>query len=306
MKSIYITLIILLVACQTSYGQQDPQYTHYMYNMNVVNPAYAGSRGTLNIGLLGRKQWVNIDGAPNTISLNVHAPLKKKIGIGFSAISDKIGPVSETSVFADVSYTLDMSKKGKLAFGIKAGASFFNGLLSSLVAPDGTTGVDQLLRNDVTKAFPNIGVGAFYYTDKFYAGISIPNMLSSEHLDNQSIAKASEKMHSFITTGYVFDLSKSLKYKPSIMVKTAPKAPVSFDISNNFLYNDKFEFGASYRYEDSVDVLFSFLLSNEVKIGYSYDYSLSKLKDFNNGSHEMFIQFEINHSAKDVISPRFF
>jgi type IX secretion system PorP/SprF family membrane protein len=274
--------------------------------MNIVNPAYAGSKGTLSIGILGRKQWINIAGAPQTMTLNIHAPIGKQLGAGLAIVSDKIGPITETNIFADISYTLDISKKSKLALGIKVGTSFFNGNLATLVTPSGTVGVDALLRDDVNKIFPNIGIGAYYYTDKFYAGISVPNMLSSEHFDNHSIAKASEKMHSFITTGYVFELSKHIDFKPSLIIKTAPKSPMSIDLSANVLVDKKFEAGLSYRFEDSVDILLGFQYSRDLRIGYSYDYTLSKLKDFNNGSHEMFIQFDLNYSDKNVVSPRFF
>ncbi|MCF6351286.1 MAG: PorP/SprF family type IX secretion system membrane protein, partial [Flavobacteriaceae bacterium] len=154
MKKILLFFVIILLTISSSFGQQDPQYTHYMYNMNVVNPAYAGSRETLSIGVLGRTQWVGIDGAPQTMTANIHAPVGRNLGLGLSVIVDQIGPVKEQNVFADISYTINTSEEGKLAFGLKGGISFFNGDLANLLAPDGSIGVDPLLADNLTNSFP--------------------------------------------------------------------------------------------------------------------------------------------------------
>lgn len=306
MKKNLLFFIVIIVSITSSFGQQDPQYTHYMYNMNVVNPAYAGSRETLSIGVLGRTQWVGIDGAPQTITANVHAPVGRNLGVGLSIIADEIGPVKEQNIFADVSYTIDTSEEGRLAFGLKGGLSFFNGDLDSLLAPDGTTGVDPLLAEDVNETFPNIGAGVYYYTDKLYIGLSVPNILESEHFDNANGSKASEKMHGFLTAGYVFEINDNVDFKPAAMLKAVPGAPLSVDLTGNFLINGRFELGLAYRFDDSIDGLVSFLVTDDFRIGYSYDYTLTDLQQFNSGSHEIFLQYDVNLSRKNLKSPRFF
>jgi len=276
--------------------------------MNVVNPAYAGSRGTLSIGLLGRLQWVGIEGAPKTATMAIHAPLGKNLGGGFSAILDRHGPVKETNVFADVSYTISTSEEGRLAFGLKGGVTFFDVGLLSLVLPQTAPGVDPLFSDNVNETLPNFGAGVYYYTDKFYIGLSAPNLLETKHLekDNGTISKASEKMHYFGTLGYVFELSESLKMKPSVMTKVVSGSPLSIDGSLNFLFNDRLELGASYRFGDSVSGLINFGVTRDLRIGYAYDYTTTNLGNYNSGTHEVFMQWDIDFSKKNLKSPRFF
>jgi len=301
--TLFLALSIVLLSID-SYAQQDPQYTQYMYNMNVLNPAYAGSKGTLSIGLLGRTQWVGIDDAPKTFTLSAHAPFGENVGLGLSAIVDKIGPIKEQNVFADFSYTIKTSEEGKLAFGIKAGFTFHNLNQASLITIDPN---DPSVLDFDNRTFPNFGAGAFYYTDKFYVGLSLPNVLETKHFErNNGVTKASEKAHYFLTSGYVFDASENLKFKPSVMVKAAGGTPLSVDLSANFLLNEKFEFGASYRLDDSISGLISFLITNDFRLGYAYDYTTSNLGDFNSGSHEVVLLWDVDLSRDKVISPRFF
>ena len=301
-----VTLLLLSILSYDIYGQQDPQYTQYMYNMNIVNPAYAGSRGTLSIGLLGRTQWVGIDGAPKTATLAIHAPVGKNLAMGFSAIVDEIGPVKEQNIYADISYTITTSEEGRLAFGLKGGVTLQDiGLVSILLPQDPN---DDLFRDNINDVYPNFGAGVFYYTDKFYAGLSAPNLLETVHFDKESgvIAKASEKMHYFVTTGYVFELSETLKFKPSVMAKAVSGSPLSMDLSANFLMNDRLELGASYRFGDSVSGLVNFGVTPDLRIGYAYDYTTTNLGNYNSGTHEMFLLWDIDFSKKNLKSPRFF
>jgi len=290
------------------FGQQDPQYTQYMYNMNIVNPAYAGSRGTLSLGLLARSQWTNVNGGPKTMTFDAHAPVGKKVGMGLSVIADEIGPAKEQNIYADFSYTITTSDQGRLAFGIKGGVTLLNVNLLDVVLPQTSTGDDPLFDENINDAFPNVGAGVYYYNDKWYAGFSVPNLLKSEHLDKENInTKASEEIHYFLTTGYVFDLSSTLKFKPSILVKGVTGAPVSFDVNANFLMYDRFEVGASYRWEDAVSILFNFGVTRSFRIGYAYDYTISEFSNSNTGgSHELMLLYDISFSKKNLKSPRFF
>jgi len=310
-KNMRILSIVLLLGLITftGYSQQDPQYTQYMYNMNIVNPAYAGSRGTLSIGLLGRTQWVGISDAPKTATLSIHAPVGKNLAAGFSAIADTYGPVNEQNIYADLSYTITTSEEGRFAFGLKGGITLFDvGLLSDIIPPQTVPGVDRLFQDDINEIFPNFGAGVYYYTDKFYAGLSAPNLLETKHLEKQSgtITRASEKMHYFFTSGYVFDLSETLKLKPSFMAKAVSGAPLSLDVTANMLFNDRLELGLNYRLDDSIGGLVNFGVTPDLRIGYAYDYTTSNLGNFNSGTHEMFLLWDIDFSKKNLKSPRFF
>ena len=309
MKNLKIYIVLALMLCLSDlYSQQDPQYTQYMYNMNVLNPAYAGSRGTLSIGLLGRSQWVNVNGAPQTMTFDAHAPVGKKVGMGLSVIADEIGPAKEQNIYADFSYTIMTSSEGKLAFGLKGGVTLLDVNLLDITLPQTATGDDPLFDENINDVFPNFGAGVYYYTGKFYAGFSVPNILKSEHLDKENInTKASEEVHYFLTSGYVFDLSSTLKFKPSFMVKGVTGAPVSFDVNANFLMYDRFEIGASYRWQDAVSILFNFGVTRSFRVGYAYDYTISEFSNSNTGgSHEIILLYDIDFTKKNLKSPRFF
>jgi len=279
-----------------------------MYNMNVVNPAYAGSRGTLSLGLLGRSQWTSVDGAPKSFTFNAHAPLGKKVGVGISVVSDEIGPAKEQNIYADVSYTLTTSDVGRLAFGLKGGVTLLDVNLLDVVLPQTGSAGDPVFDENINDTFPNFGAGVYYYTDKWYASFSVPNILKSEHMDKDNInTKAAEEVHYFLTGGYVFDLSSTLKFKPSLMFKGVAGAPVSVDINANFLLYDRFELGASYRVEDAVSLLFNFGVTPDFRIGYAYDYTISEFSNSNTGgSHEIILLYDVDFSKKNLKSPRFF
>lgn len=305
--------IVAIIVCVTAFmvtieveGQQDPQYTQYMYNMNIVNPAYAGSRGTLSIGVLGRTQWVGIDGAPKTVTAAIHAPVGKNLGAGFSAIADELGPVKEQNIYADISYTLTLSEEGRLAFGLKGGVSLFNADLTNILLPQND--IDDLFGDRINKTFPNFGGGIYYYDEKFYVGLSAPNFLETLHFEKEGgrITRASEETHYFLTSGYVFDLSESLKFKPSVMLKGVMGAPLSVDISTNFLFNDRLEVGANYRMGDSVSLLANFGITQSMRLGFAYDYTTTNLGKYNSGTFEGFLQWDIDFSKKNLKSPRFF
>ena len=305
--TIFLAFGFLLFFNETN-AQQDPQYTQYMYNMNVVNPAYAGSRGTLSLGLLGRSQWTSVDGAPKSFTFNAHAPLGKKVGVGISVVSDEIGPAKEQNIYADFSYTLTTSDVGRLAFGLKGGMTLLDVNLLDVVLPQTGSAGDPVFDENINDAFPNFGAGVYYYTDKWYASFSVPNILKSEHMDKDNInTKAAEEVHYFLTGGYVFDLSSTLKFKPSLMFKGVAGAPVSIDINANFLLYDRFELGASYRVEDAVSLLFNFGVTPDFRIGYAYDYTISEFSNSNTaGSHEIILLYDIDFSKKNLKSPRFF
>ena len=296
-------IIILLLLTYIVKAQQDPQYTQYMYNMIIMNPAYAGSKENLSFGLLYRKQWSGFDGAPTTATFFGHAPISEKVGFGLSVISDEIGPVKETNMYADFSYTLNFKGENKFSFGLKAGATFHDIGLTNLDLVDPN---DVFFSEDINSSTPNIGAGVFYHTKKFYLGASVPNMLSSVHLDVNGTKLGSESSHYFFTGGYVFKASENTKLKPSFLVKSSFKAPTSFDFNLNALLYDKFEIGASCRYGDSFSGLVNFAITPNLRIGYAYDNITSEINAYAPASHEFMILFDLVLSKRVSRSPRFF
>jgi len=306
MKKILLPALLLLLTFLDANAQQDPHYTQYMYNMNVINPAYAGSKENLSFGLLYRKQWIEIEDAPTTFSLSGSAPVGKNVGLGLSIISDKIGPVEENNVYGDFSYTLNLGGEHRLALGLKAGVTFQKIGLRSIIQPTLPDPNDGAFAEDTNNTKLNIGTGLFYYTNKYYFALSIPNMLKSAHLDYNGVKYGTEIQHYFITGGYVFDLNPNLKFKPFAMVKSAFNAPTSFDISTNFLYLEKFEMGATYRLQDSFGAMVNYAISPSVRIGYAYDHIVSDLKVTTPSSHEIILLFDLNFPKKVSRSPRYF
>ena len=306
MKKLYLVALVVFSMIMDLQAQQDPHYTQYMYNMNVINPAYAGSKENLSIGMLYRKQWVEIEDAPTTATFSGHAPVGKNVGLGLSVISDKIGPVEENNIYGDFSYTLQLGGEHKLAFGLKAGLTLHQvGLFSDInyTLPDQN---DPAFAQNTSNSYFNLGSGLFYYTNKYYLALSVPNMMKSKHLDYNGRKFGSEVSHYFLTGGYVFDVSENIKFKPFFMMKSAFNAPTSLDLSTNFLFNEKFEAGVTYRLEDSFGAMINYAISPNVKLGYAYDHIVSDLNVTTPSSHEIVLLFDLNFPRKVSSSPRFF
>jgi type IX secretion system PorP/SprF family membrane protein len=297
----------LLFFAGESFAQQDPMYTQYMENILTLNPAYAGSKDILSMMVVSRNQWVSMPGAPVTRSFAMHSPIKgQQMGLGFSFLSDQVGPVKQTGVYFDYSYTLSFSNQRSLSLGLKAGVNFFEAGIADLTTNDPN---DPVFANDINRNFlPNFGVGAFYFTPKYYIGLSIPklieNKINKNDVSTQSISK--EQMHIFFMAGYVFDINRIVKFKPSILTKYVKNAPVSLDMTGTFLFYERFGLGAMYRVGDSFGGLVQIQTTNQLKIGYSYDLPINKLGAFNSGTHEIMVTFDFDFGRGRVRSPRYF
>lgn len=309
-RSIYYAVFALVLIFITSKAnaQQETMYTQYMSNVLSVNPAYAGSKDMLSISAVSRNQWVGIDGAPVTQTFSVHSPFTKyHMGIGLSLVKDQIGPISQTGVHIDYSYTLDFDRRRYLAFGLDGGVNFYHAGYSSLELVDED---DVVFWNDQVRRFlPNIGIGAYYYTDRFYVGLSAPKLI--ENVINKYEGYSSEyinreELHVFLMSGYVFDINQILKFKPHFMVKYVKSAPVSIDLSAQFLIYDRLWLGAMYRIGDAVGALVQVQVTNQFKVGYSYDLSVSDIGSFNSGTHEIVISYDFNFGRGKIKSPRYF
>ena len=305
MKNNLLILFTLLLALQVN-AQQDPQYTQYMYNMNIINPAYSGSTEGLAVGALYRNQWVGLDGAPETFTFNIHAPIGKRVGLGLSVIADQIGPVKETNAYVDLSYTIPVGDATKLAFGVKGGFTTHDIGIGENQITIMDAG-DPFFASAINETTPNIGAGIYFYKQsKYYVSVSIPNILNGVHLDANSTKIGSEREHFFAAAGYVFDLSENFKLKPHTLVKYAVDAPISYDVNANLFMFDLVEVGVGYRLDDSFSGMLNFQVFDNLRIGYAYDAIRSDLDIITNSSHEIFINFDINFSTKVSRSPRYF
>lgn len=309
MKKFIITLVFLTTSVWGVMAQQDAQYTQYMYNTLSVNPAYAGSRGVLSINALHRSQWVGLDGAPTTQTVNFNTPVGERIGVGLSIVNDRIGNGTNQDTYFDAvaSYTIPTSKTGKLSFGIKAGGHALNIDFNQLQNYNNEASAVGL--SNIDKKFsPNFGAGIYYHTDKFYAGLSVPNFLKTEHFDNSTSTLAQERMNFYLITGYVFDLNPNLKFKPAALLKAVSGAPLQIDLSANFMLSNKFTLGAAYRWDAAVSAMFGFQITDQFMLGLAYDKETTELGDttFNDGSFEVLLRYEFRAKYKNVIAPRFF
>ena len=299
----YITAIIL-ASSWFGLAQQLPQFTQYMYNTIAINPAYAGSRETLSVVGLHRSQWVGLQGGPSTSTLSIHSPLRnEKIGLGLSFIDDQLGYENFSYIYGDFSYTIQTGEKSKLAFGLKAGFTHY--------------GLDPEFQND--QSFDptifgiqnrwtfNTGVGLYWHTNRWYLGLSVPRLLRTDLNADEGFA-ALERLSYYFTGGYVWDLNETVKFKPAFMLKATNGAPLSFDITANFLFNEVLWLGAGYRVNEQAGALggiADFQVSKQLRIGYAYEYPISDLRPYTTGTHEVLLMFEV-FKSKRIKSPRYF
>jgi type IX secretion system PorP/SprF family membrane protein len=299
-----ILLFGLMLTSFVGFAQQDAQYTQYMYNTINVNPAYAGSRGVMSIFGLHRTQWVGLDGAPVTNAFSINSPIENSnIGVGLSFVNDRIGPTEENTISADMSYTIQTSETYKLSFGIKGTANLFS-LDRSKLNPVNQS--DPSLQNLNNYFSPNVGAGVYFHSDKSYLGLSVPNFLETKRYDDNSTSVYKERLNLYFIGGYVFDLTPSLKFKPAFLTKVVEGAPLQLDVSGNFLINEKLTLGLAWRWSAAVSAMAGFQVSDGLFIGYGYDLETTKLANYNSGSHEVFLRFELFKRAERIVSPRFF
>ncbi|WP_291287276.1 type IX secretion system membrane protein PorP/SprF [Flavobacterium sp.] len=296
--------LFCIIYSTIGFAQQDSQFTQYMYNTLTINPAYAGSRGTTSIFGLYRTQWIGLEGAPKTGSFSVHTPLNNsKLGMGVSLVNDKIGPTDENTLSADISYTVPTSATFNLSFGIRGTGNLFS-LDPNKLSPERQG--DPQFQNLKSVFSPNIGAGVYWYSDKAYIGLSIPAFIETNRYNDNNVSIYKDKICYYLIGGYVFDLSPSIKFKPAVLTKMSAGASLQIDLSANFMYNEKFVLGAAYRSNAAVSALAGFQITEGLFVGYAYDFDTTALRNYNSGSHEIFLRFELFKNQKSIMSPRFF
>lgn len=306
-----ISILVFCLGSLSLQAQQAPMYTHYMYNTLSINPAYAGSRDALTVTALHRSQWLNFKGAPTTQTLTMHSPINSEhIGLGLALSNDKIGPINNTSAFLSFAYIMKLNSKSKLALGLNGGVNILQANLSSLELDQQN---DPVFMNNIkNRTTPNFGFGAYYSRERFYAGLSAPNLLQNNYslitLADGSQLAGKEQRHFFFTTGALFELNPNLDFKPTALLKVTEAAPIQVDVTASFVLMKKLLLGAMYRSGDSFGALVGLDLNQQFHIGYSFDWSYGiRTFKYNQGSHEIVLRYDfIFSSKKQIHTPRHF
>jgi type IX secretion system PorP/SprF family membrane protein len=299
--------MVAILAGQSAYGQQQGMFTQYMFNGLAINPAYAGSQESLSLTALARQQWTGLQGAPSTQTFSAHSPIKnEKVALGALFVNDKIGVIKQTGFHAAYAYRIQ-TRKATLSLGLQAGFTSYRAEFSPLFVQDPND--PYFNNNNVNEFLPNFGTGAYYYSDRFYLGFSVPQLINNSYKkeNNNAFTGVLQVRHYFLTGGYVFDFNPSLKLKPNVLLKAVEGAPLAVDLNANLLLKEVVWLGLSYRSLQSLSVLLELQLTDQFRMGYAYDFATSASpNNLRYGSHELMLQYRFAYSKTKLITPRYF
>ena len=309
-----LVLIVLLAVIKPVFGQQDPQFSQYMFNDLYNNPGYSGVMGVTNLTAIYRSQWTGYTGtfdeggAPNTFIASFNTPIfRLRSGAGFYFVNDNIGPLNNMQFLASYAYHLGVGN-GKLSFGIRAGifGQSINKSQYRPIDPD-----DRLLQFGQESQYrPDMGVGIYYKAEKYYGGVSLNHLIRSEFDFGTDDLRNALENNLIITGGYKYELNYDIILTPALLVKT-DFVSYSFDISVLGTYREKFWGGLSYRQSDAVIALLgiNLLKDKSLKLGYSFDYVIQAQKAKQATSHEILLSYNmpaVTGGGKKIIrTPRF-
>jgi type IX secretion system PorP/SprF family membrane protein len=305
---LYISILLVLILQINVSAQQTPITSQYLTNGLVINPAYTGTRGALSVNLSYRKQWARIAGAPQFQNLSLHSPInqKEKASLGFMAEYLTYGVTKDVGIYGFYAYSVRLGP-GRLSMGMKGGLDLSNTNYNNLMFPDGNP-ADPLLTGSIKYALPNFGAGLYYYTDKYFAGLSIPSLLTyrRDEQDEFKISPDYKMFKTYFSAGALVRFSDAFKVKPSVLLRYSMSEPLELDINTNLIFADILWVGASYRIaEEAVVTLLDLQLTPQLKLGYSYDYQLGHLNNYTSGTHEVSLRYEFEFSVS-ATSPRYF
>lgn len=304
-RGIVGVLLATMATIGTVRAQQDPMYSQYMFNTLAFNPAYAGSANVFTVMALSRHQWVGFDGAPATQTFLAHSPLKSEnLALGFTAINDKIGAARQTSAYADFAYRIRTGDDTRLSFGLKGGMNIYQADLASLTSVE----VDPAKVNISGQLLPNFGFGLYWHGPRYYLGASAPKLLENklDAVNGNVLVTTSEARHYFLIGGYVMDLSRDIKFKPSFMFRTVEGAPLSLDLNANFLLRERIWFGAMYRWGNAFGLMGQYQVNDQLRVGYAFDLTTTRIGAYNAGTHEIMLSYDLRFVKGRTISPRYF
>jgi type IX secretion system PorP/SprF family membrane protein len=305
---LFLAAAALFCGLHTARAQQELMISQYMFNGLFLNPAYAGSHPYTSATLLHRSQWVGMEGAPRTNLLGVDGPLMNgKMGLGFTLRHDMIGVSRDMEMAANYAYRIRTGPNGRLAFGLKAGVSFYSADLGNLVYWDTQ---DALYRNNISNAtVGKFGFGIYWNNERSYFGISVPTIFAADGQIRSELPGSPDhyfSQHYYLNAGHVVELNEDFDLKPNVLIKFQSQAPPEADINLNLLFKQRFWLGAGYRTGDGVVGMVEFQINHLLRAGYAYDMNTSQLRHFNGGSHEIMLGIDLGREPIMIKNPRFF
>ena len=288
----------------TAHAQQGAQFTQYMFNPIIINPAYAGSEEALKLTLINRSQWVSVDGAPTTQGLYASSLFKKqRIGVGLSFVNDKIGVHKNQDVRGMVAYHLPVSNQATLSFGMQAGLAMARSNYASLNGA-GTTLDPQLAGTAISTTSLSMGMGAYFNSKRFHLGLSMPSVLPQTTSLNDTLNIKWKRVNYLLYAKYDFALGENMRLEPSVLLKYYPGSPLSFDVNTCLVIRNALTLGLSYRKKESIDFLMKAQLTKQLQFGYSYDHVTGQVVNASRGTHEISVSYLFKFSHDNVESPR--
>jgi type IX secretion system PorP/SprF family membrane protein len=300
MKKFILLMVVVVVYHCDAMAQQAPQFTQYLYNPVSINPAFAGSKKSFSAILMHRSQWSGFEGAPSTQVFSAHTPLRnEKVGLGLSLVSDGLGEEKFDYLYGDFSYTLQVGRTTRLAFGIKAGFTHYSLSPELLNSPDIQT--DPYFSSYSDSWSPNVGVGSFLYGKRWYMAVSVPQMFNVDYIGNADTSyRVTDTPNLYFTAGYDFPLANSIVLKPTSMFILTDGAPISIDVGANIRFYERFMLGANYRFNsyDAFGGLGSFMIGKRLMLGYAYEVPVSGIRPYTGGTHEFFLRYDFISNIK--------
>jgi len=300
-------LIVVLLWSVPSLAQQEGMFSQYMYNPAAINTAYTGSRSEHIVYLQYRSQWNQLEGSPQTLYFNYQNPGANKLSTGISIMQEKTSPMSQLSIGVDFAYQLQIDDDSYISLGLKPMLDYLNVDFSGLNIYNPQDPWFQV--NIDRRLSPNVGLGIYYYDQRGYIGLSSSGILATDHFDQASPTSylAADRAHYYLMAGKELELSDSVLFKPSFLMRTVKGVPLQFDISANVRNEDRIEAGLSYRYSGALSALMAFRVQNNLLVGYSYDKEMSYIGSFTGSTSELFVRYEFSpRLIKTIYKPRFF
>lgn len=296
-------ILLSITSFYSAKAQQKVQFTQYMFNTVVINPAYAGAEEALSLTFIQRNQWSGIENAPTTQTFSAHTLFKKKhFGLGLTFINDKIGVHKNVSALTNYAYHLKTGAKSYLSMGLQAGVHTAKSDYASLL---GTSANDPRIYNSaVSQTFFDFGMGVYFRSPRFQVGLSAPELLPEKITVNDSLAVHLNKTNFFLFSKYRILLNEMFDAEPALLIKYLHGVPVSFDINANFIYRKVLMMGLSYRKSESVDFLLRAQITPQLQVGYAYDHPIGVISRISNGSHELMVHYLFRYTQSKVASPR--
>lgn len=301
--TIVLVMILLVFITGSSMAQQKVQFTQYMFNGLVINPAYAGAEEALSLTFIQRSQWTGIENAPNTQTFSGHTLFKNKhVGLGLTLINDKIGVHRNFNASANYAYHVKIKEETYLSFGLQGGVHSRKSDYTSLL---GTVSNDPKLYNPyISHTFFDVGMGVYLRSNRFHLGVSAPELIPEKISINDTLSIRMSKVNYFVFSKYRATLTENIDLEPSLMIKYFSGVPLSFDLNMNLIFRKVLTIGASYRKRESIDFLLKCQVTPQLQFGYAYDYPIGDIARLTNGSHEIMVNYLFKYVQSRVTSPR--